>query len=454
MAAVRRGTAAPEHLLDEVLRGWPAPGQRTVLRALRVLVVDAVGKDADATLEAALQVEDLERDPPLGDGGLDLFLGGGVHDQVVVGAGVRLLPRRSDLAELCASHLPMRGGRELREALAAIGRRDVLEALDARERVQYATEGPSVSSILASLPDFDETDRKILRWIARLADPAPLTWAQRRRADELADLWRTIRLPPPRPLEPLHIVERVPALVEAIVSVAARLSGLPLDVVAAEARVLLDESDGENGTHNMLDVPGRAHRLERWEAITDRDDAMATLVKALGVGQWLSLVAFNALIGTPLSEAELEEVEAVARKAPGVANSKSAALLRCAHAPDPDVTARWLLHTGEAAMRAGVAWFVAARGAHEGSFPADLVESLLDHRDDYVRASFLAEMAGDEAPDEVRHAVAAADWSARRWTCTHCGTINDAGARSCGRCNVIPSDAASAAKALLAENAT
>ena len=126
--------------------------------------------------------------------------------------------------------------------------------------------------------DFDAAEEAMLAWASEVASPQPLTWAQRRRLDEIVDLWETFRANWISPRWPLERPELARRWIEAAIV----LGGFDASVLAAEARQILGElGDGEDLTSMLFD-DGNARSLDHWEAVEDRAATVGQLISTIG----------------------------------------------------------------------------------------------------------------------------------------------------------------------------
>jgi hypothetical protein len=425
------------------------PKQLAVASAAVVLAWDEYGPDADSTLEAAFEVQDVERSTTEPQDVWSTLAIDQLLVTTVVGAARRLMPGDRAMAERLVQRrwLSVAAVEEIRDIAIEAGFEDVVFAQIDRESEESAFDPHEQ---LAALEERHATDRAILGWIADSADHAVLTFGERRRLDDLIDYWTSIRIGRAAAFEPSGVYRHHPVVLRDVLLVLSRLSGLHGGRVAAQASLLLEEAtdDAWNAlsARQMLHMHGSDRQFERWHDVGDVYEARDVLVLALGVGRWLPSLARPALAHRGMSDVEQQNLERTLRAFPRPYQRTYAAKLRLWLASDKQRVAEAFVAADDPALRSAAGAYVAYEAAHPTFAP--LLGALLDDPDDEVRAEFVQDVARMFRSGDLLATVEAADWTPRPWQCSSCGTDNPPGGRGCRKCRAAGGDTDRAVQAL------
>jgi hypothetical protein len=295
-----------------------------------------------------------------------------------------------------------------------------------------------------NLEDFEACERALLGWAAALAPPVVLCARQRRRLDDLADLWATAALNWVHPSWPL----KRPELAEMWLGAVAVIGGFDLGVVAAQAQIVLDDMDMGEQTEKLVydHAEGPVVPLDRWDLAQDPATLLRDLVEMLGL--CAHQVAWRAAraIGTApqdlgaagLLEYRLKHLRKWSRW--------FAARLMLIVEEDPagagpggDVRAiRWA-SSEDMWLRAAAAEWLAYRYLATGGEAGSAALDLLADPDETVRDAALDGfgLMPEHLDERARRALRATRESDRQpWTCIYCGESNPAAAQpGCSSCH-------------------
>jgi hypothetical protein len=323
---------------------------------------------------------------------------------------------------------------ELRRVLKAAGHQDLAD------RVNRDLESAAAKARrLMPTEEFDATERRLLGWAAELATPASLAQIQRRRLDDLADLWTTAALHWAHP----SWVAKWPELAREWLCVAVRLSGFDLSVIAAEAQTVLLDMDAGDETDSLIYDAGQAREPSVWERVPQPSDALAALMGGIGSPHEIARAIARAI---PHAPRELQADLLLERRMNEVRNWSRwfAARLVIVCAPDPDARATVWTKDEDPLLRAAAAEWWSFRVASGSARQVDLVRCFSDP-DEGVRNAALAMLGRGEISDAL--CAALIDLRAAEcqgWQCRTCGTLNPAGGRtSCVKCSRSGPDVAS-----------
>jgi len=242
--------------------------------------------------------------------------------------------------------------------------------------------------------------------------------------------------------------ERLWDLIHAIVL----LGGFEVDVLAAEARSILEEQqrDASLDIELLLYDGSRAVALLRWDAVINLRELETRLIDMLAdPSLWLAYGAATALEHLP-NPSEL--VNGIETRLAGlnVRNRDLAARLVCILDHQPKRVRMWISHPDCICRRAAAE--LQADLFTRNLVPAsDMERSLLDP-DAGVREIVLQGLRGATLSDSLTaHVRTVASDSGAAWMCIRCGFQNKGTSRSCAGCNVVNCDPQKVAHALLAQ---
>jgi hypothetical protein len=237
--------------------------------------------------------------------------------------------------------------------------------------------------------DFEEATRTALRVASASAEPRPLSFIERRRLDELADLWTTLRS---ESWSPKWVVNRT-GLFEDFVRLALALGGFDSAAIAAQARQVLRELEDDPDVDDVVRDDAIQRRLSRWDRIEDCEHTVDSLVRIFGHVPYQCLTPLmQALDSAPcktyVQEALLAEIPDLTR-----IWRMQATLLALVTASDPiGVAAAW--STADDVRRRHAA---ATAVRYLRNAAPDVGErvalALLEDQDRGVRAQVVAELA-------------------------------------------------------------
>ena len=428
-------TAEQRRRVRQTLERLLPPKQFAVATAAAALEWDEHGRQADAALTAVFDITSVERSTTEPHGLLSRMAAEQIRVRTLVGAARRLIPSDRALAERLVQNQPegLAATAEIRQIAVDAGFADVVPP-QIRRGEESAPE-PS----RAFLRRFDESlaaERVFLEWIASSTDHISLTFAERRRLDDLIDYWTSIGIGSTAAFEPSDVYRLHPDLLHDVLLVLLKLSGVHQGRAATQAAVLLDESAGQSrdgrAATQMLYMDGDDLLFDCWNDLADADRAREVLFSALGVGRWLPALAASALSHSVMSEFEQQDLERALRSLPRPYQRTYAGMIRLELANDKQRVAEVFLAGDDPALRSAAAAYV----ADEMSNPkfARLISELLDDPDDEVRSEFVTDLARTSPSGEVLATVEAADWTPRPWQCSSCGADNPPGGRGCQKC--------------------
>lgn len=384
-----------------------------------------------------------------------VFQGDPIWSRAVVGALERLLPDDPALGARALELVDQVGvapsGR-LEELIRLHAGSEVRAALASKLREGAAALPRRGSDWLEELENRHAANREFLRWLTDVGAQVELKQGQRRRFDDLVDLWRTLDLPTAPVFEPSGVLEEHPELLRECFLALAALSDGDLSLIASEARAMLDEMesfpDDADDLESLLNMGGRDGTFKAWNRLDDQVAARRVLSRALAIGRWLSWLAVRALAESKLTQ---EELDTLRRRLPQLRASRrvNAGLLVLLF-EGADQAEAWL--DGEDALlgRASAWW---SAGTFDGKEHLGLVERVLANPDDGVRATFLKHLP-EPAPSEICPVIQAADLSPRPWLCVRCGHHNSRGRDDCESCHVVEGDVRRSAERVLEQCST
>lgn len=286
------------------------------------------------------------------------------------------------------------------------------------------------------------------RFIADLAarPGSPLTYLQKMRLDELADLLETLNLND----SSSWVGNRRASRYGEVVDLIGVLGGFDTAVIAGQAQVVLDrmDHDDDHAPFFALFDGAQACQLDRWDLVADRAAAVDLLLDMLTWGLGNAQVAAGALWGKEVADLAAQRLRVMVPKlAEHTEHQRLAAhvLASMVDRPEP----RSWLDSDDPILRAVAAmWCDATSG--EGISPYLL--RLLEDPDGYVRSAAvrrLSDITGAERDDALKRVARDPDPG---WTCLSCRTVNEPGRSVCAKpeCHRAPPHPADEAQKILA----
>ena len=441
----------PSDRQDEILRDFARSLPRSHVdlgQALAMLVWKLKSKDAESLMEVVIrsvpppnldspperdsQAEDLTLDRLLAFAGVD-----DAYSEVVEASAEYLLPNHPELAEVireagenCSATTAMRISRLLQD--------------HGHEGIRSSFANPS----FAQRMETTERSRReawfgLLGAVAQLDVPADLTWRQRRRLDAIADFLATLRLGESSVGSLSAAWNRYPSDLKFVVETVAVLGGFPMPVLAAEARMVLDEEDQLDSELFVMDG-GELADMISWDVV-DQQGTVERLVRVFTGSHWLARVSASALLDAPHAEVvEKALISQMAKFPPR--NRRLAARVAIFISSKPEAQCRTWQEHDDPHIRASAAWYV-AHLMREGKAQSDsLLRSLRDPDASVVDDAIdgLVNDTSDDLADalELILSVAKDGFDLNGWTCPICGEWNPRVGESCSKCNQASPDPA------------
>jgi hypothetical protein len=322
-----------------------------------------------------------------------------------------------------------------------------------QERRQY--EEPTQSWLKAH-ESYDRAFEKnflhLLHTVASLGRPANIPLGKHRRLDELADFIATLQIKS-SPATAVHEgLAVLPERLRDLIHATALLGGFEVDVLAAEARSILEEQrrDASLDIELLLYDGGRAVKLRRWDAVMNLRELETRLIDMLAdPSLWLASGAATALEHVPNPSELVNDIETRLSEL-NVRNRDLAARLVCILDHQPERVRVWISHPDCICRRAAAE--LQADLFTRNLVPASDVERSLLDPDAGVREIVLQGLRGATLNDSLAaHVRTVASDSGALWMCVRCGFQNKGTSHSCAGCNVVSCDPQKAAHALLAQ---
>ena len=364
----------------------------------------------------------------------------GMHGQVVAEAATALVGRVEAATGLVVSLLEHASVNLHRRLLASLTNAGVADA--ATEVLARQTSG--MFSAIAGLAAYDlEGPERLLQHLAQAAKPSKLLVAESSGLDELAALYKTLRLdgmgswPKRDEFDAwLDFVDRV-----------IQLGAFDPTRIAAEANVCRERmTDDEQDAFYALDIASEPRGLNAWSDIDDTEVAVTHLISALFMSKGIARLAAVALSEAPPDVA----VPLLTPALPLLATSRDhhyhgghALAVLEAEGPVTD----WA-QSDHAALRLVAADRLPAT-SDASIHPA--LKQLLTDRDRQVAERAVQRVGELDMPDVAALLTEVANATPLDWACTHCGRINAGADRSCDECHIVAPDAQDTARELLSD---
>jgi hypothetical protein len=313
--------------------------------------------------------------------------------------------------------------KRLVELLKAHGHGHLAEQALAEEKAQQETS-------LALMRKYDMNAAQ--RILTSLADRphAPLTYSERLRLDELADLLETLNINIASTRSWQERQEYFPEVVDLI----ATLGSFHLQAIAGQAAITLDRmaklDRGNAAFFALLDLAS-SRDLTNWSAVTDHPAAVDLLMRMLAWGRGDALVAASALWGAPVADLAVPKLRTlIPRLAVSTEHHRIAAHILCSLVEGPEPEA-WVNHESPV-LRA-----VAALRCEPttGDRLSIALRQLLWDDDGHVRTAALRRARSIQMTDRNEELSRIAEQPNPGWMCLRCKTNNEAGRSYCASCN-------------------
>ena len=447
----------PKELRDKTRRSLsrlPAD-QRPSFEALLALKADHPSAAEKRAIRDVIDTDPPKREKAEGTGGafvLALAIADPIWSRAIHHSLERLLPKDPSLATRALQLVEEVGGRHA-DALEILLRRfanqEIVADLDRRRDERYGGIARA-RRFVGELKLRHEADREFLRWLTTAADPIDLRAGQRRRLDELVNLWSTLGLPDAPAYAPSNTLQAAPKTLRECMLILARLSGVDLALIASEAAYVLKEGDrhpeDREELESMLNMKGALLTFDAWDRVEDRHATRRLLHRALSLGSWFSWRAIQALANSGMEEPDIEEIVELLPRLRRMSRFEAARLVLSVE--NTERVTEWL-NDDDIWLRNAAAWRIAA-GVQSGEPPTLLPEVLADP-DDEVRTTMVESLEAP-LPQDVRTTLLGADRDPRPWTCMRCEQANPATNTGCESCHVVGGDFASKLAKLLKDD--
>lgn len=356
-----------------------------------------------------------------------------LHLRALQDAAVRLIACSRQDAELVASRLEKLGTRRfpsrLRRAFRDAGHDDLARearATPAVERTDWSGFG-----------DFEQATRTALSVAAGLADGRPLSWTERRRLDELADLWTTMRSEWWRP----RWVEARTEVLREWMHIAVVLGEFDAAGVAAQAQQLLNELEDDPDADDLLRDDGTIRPLTHWEHLDGCEATADALIHIFGRVTYQALRSLMQALATAPCQQHVHEATLAALPSLTRVWRAEGALVALATAEDPDDLAfRWSRHEDVRRREAAAAALphLLQTNASRGE---ELAVTLLDDQDRGVQAKTVASVASAVeagvtlSPAVIEALIRVENASRKPYVCRWCDAEVPARMTSCPECH-------------------
>ena len=437
----------PDRVVEALLALHPGPA---VVTTLRRAVAAALPLDEHAALDAALLLQSdaitdsdaarlksffMAPRPHSGPGEDGVYRIDSLDNlslRTLQDIAIWLAQRSRTDAELVIQHLEQlrttRFLRRLSTTLLATGHEDLAEQSRAAP-LDYKFD-------FSGFGDYRQAVRTALTISAGAGQARPLSRDERRRLDELADLWSSMK----SNWWDTRWVERRPEVLKRYHDLAIVLGGFEAEAVAAEAQQVLNELGRDPDADDVLTDEPSPRRLTRWELIDDAERTVDDIVEIFGLVPYQCLPPlFDALAHAPCRE---HTFDALVAALPSLMEywRKEASLLALALTPDTvGLAAEWSA-SDDVRRRQAAAFAVGFLLTTKAEAAESLALALIDDTDRGVQADALTEIAnaiekGTPLGPKLREALERLNEKPLSpYKCLWCGTLVPDGQRSCPRC--------------------
>lgn len=291
--------------------------------------------------------------------------------------------------------------------------------------------------------------------IASIAPISHLPISERRRLDTLSDFFSALGTGEASPGEIDTALFEQPPLLTNVAQIVAKLAGLDLGIIAAEAQSILDEREQEarSELRSMLYDNPKEIRLDRWQEV-DITEARDILLPLLGNRSlWLADVAARALLHAPEKNDVVRWIDARIEKLDSRNRFVSAWLVLHLDSTESRATA-WSC-SSDCIMRRAAAHLMTALFLTK-KVTLDKIIPLMSDTDSEVRQTVLEllyKFGTREHRELLRKEIEiAAETPFGTWFCMRCGHTNDATRYSCEACRTVGPDLQKVARNLIASD--
>lgn len=360
-------------------------------------------------------------------------------DDVAIAAVGQIERHQRDLAsaflEIAWKQMSLLTGHKLACILRDRGHGDLVQ--QAREPWRRARE-----SSLFMHHDGDHADKQLLAMIAKMATPARLSFAQRRKQLELLAFMSTLRVEQSiAGWAERALKDRAPCVQE-LLGIFAALGSFDSAFLAAQAQSLLDEDSGLSDVEKSISLYRRMtepRSLDGWEQVEDRAGIRLILEVLLLVDPWINERARLALWSCPDHTelaAELDTVLTISGRIWKESGIIEIGRLLLHHEGDNLARLRSWSASKSIALRRLASETLTDLFIEERAQLDDLVTSLSDE-DTVVRNIAVQKLTSCPATPRVADALHKhAECLPISWTCIYCANINQPEAEECTSCNI------------------
>jgi hypothetical protein len=359
------------------------------------------------------------------------------YDEVFEKAARIILPKRPDLASRVAramEHASFSTSEVLQRALKDNGHEGLMK--DWQERIH----GP-LSDFMKKTGEF-QRDRKenilnVLKATSALGEAGTLDRRKERRLDELASFITTLNLDDPSAYLPGKENHSLRVEWHRLI---ARLGGFDEAVLAAQAKIVLDElaaeEQGSNAAFSSLFDGAAEAELLRWDRVQDQAEARKLVLFMLRLSRGLSKVAAHALASNPDRETTASAITDVF---PGMTRD----CLRAATWAFLNLVDNW-----EAAVHLAKSDYPTVRGTIARLAPlvengelTELGRYLATDSERFVQNAALEKIENGMGGIPTDKILALLEQISSEednpFVCQYCGATNDAAMDSCMACRVV-----------------
>ena len=410
----------------EVLAALPAP-QHLLFKAMAIIGWNLSGPEAERVLT------DLMRsDKPRGEGirANALMPAHTGFGWAIIQAARRLVPAHPELAQLIAETAD-RTSKVVSDRLVEILREAGYTEEAQRPNLEAEQQ---MAPLLKSFELSHLAEKRLFEWLAARGR-TNISFGQRRRLDQLADLVATMLIPQSAFLAVAKAFARDAGGFEYLLDLVPRLAGLDVNVIGSQASVLLEENT--QGDIGSLYIGARSRALARWSEIKDPTATMKRLVELVTSGSELvSDVARDALQNCPQLTAAIELIVASLEGLTTSIRYRAATAVEIlGESKEGLARARSWARSEDTVLRA-VAAAVFGHTVARGILPPFEAELSLSDPDLWVRRETESRLERKNVPGGVVELIKRShEQPAVRWTCRECGEINKVEAENCANCN-------------------
>jgi hypothetical protein len=298
-----------------------------------------------------------------------------------------------------------------------------LDPLRLEAALALASQGPAF--------EFERVASPILRSLAGIAEPTPLSQLQTRHLNELCDFAATARLRG-------QWQDRASGRVldaEPWMRAVAELGGFDIGTLVAQARLVLDDLDAGEETIAILTHNGSSRPATSWERVADAQGTLTALVGCLSAVAPEAVLRLMVAIETApdaqqvvaLLDRRLGTVEPSARTTTAKLLLRAAARVPQTGAARADAHARRLLADPDPLVRrAAAAWWGFQVAGPYGD--AACLERCLGDSESGVRIEAIEQLQRHPIPDELRERLLQLRKEAEPpWVCVRCGHVTPGG---------------------------